>query len=150
MAEFSRQPLADLIGIVDPRVAGSPFLPLNEGGDRYSRRSATRIWTEDLPGALYQSEALLCPGYAVATFPVASLGTGRLVPNAELAGYVYLTNLGTWYRIQDLGQLARTYVPLIVRWGKGGAVMVMIDRGRWNAVRRQVDRSHSSLRRVRA
>lgn len=58
---FSGQPLTDLSGLVDARVASQPLTPMS-AGDPHHRKTLTSILSDDKPGAIYLYEGSDCTG----------------------------------------------------------------------------------------
>lgn len=61
VAYFAKQPLTDLSGLVDNRVATQPLTPMSEG-DPHHRKTLPSIIQDDQPGAIYLYEGSDCGG----------------------------------------------------------------------------------------
>lgn len=121
IAYFAGQPVTDLIGLADWRVATEPLAPLGPGDGLHRRHSSTIIRT-DAPGFLYlygnKFEGADCSGGAVAQ---------AATPNdVARLGYEILDTPIAQYRVGDTAYVKTHYSPMLVRSTQSVATLFFV------------------------
>lgn len=114
VAYFAGQPLTDLVGLVDHRVASVPPSPMNIG-DLLHRRSNPAVLYEDRPGAIYLYEGAHC-----ANFRPTNLS------NKESEWSEMLNSTITRFRVGDVRKLLLSYSPVTIQNSLGDVHHVLL------------------------
>ena len=115
LAFFAKQPLTDLSGLVDYRVASVPPSPLTPG-DLFHRKSNPQIINTDKPGAIYLWEGAHCPTFYPSSSDYKAEWRSLLEMNVSR------------FRAGPTAELLNTYSPVTLINNFGDVVHVLIRK----------------------
>ncbi len=131
LAFYAKQPLTDLSGLVDPRVAIAPRAPLAPG-DVMHRRANRDIIPSDRPGAIYLFEGISCGNPGLSPSELGKLW--NLLVNRQI----------TRFRAGAPQALLASYQPMTLE-GPSDSVSVLVRRDLLPTMDKDHDFSYSKV-----